>query len=167
MKKKTIPFQFTKCTICYKLVKDLDYHHEVYHCVTNMHECNKCDYKTKRKDNLLRHERQFHKVFNKQFSAITKYLEKNSDWTCQDCGKTLSNDIEIENHLIMKCKEDKNTCKLCGKTFPRNSNLRRHMKTVHEKGQQFSCERCGKKFKHEYSQKRHIAKCTDLEENDE
>ena len=41
------------------------------------------------------------------------------------------------------------------------------MKTVHEKGQQFSCERCGKKFKHEYSQKRHIAKCKDLEENDE
>ena len=167
MKEKTIPFQFSKCTICFKLVKDLEYHHEVYHCVTSMHQCNKCDYKTKRKDNLLRHERQFHKMFNKQFSAIKKYLEKNSDWTCQDCGKTLSNDIEIETHLIMKCKEDKNTCKVCGKTFPQNSNLRRHMKTVHEKGQQFSCERCGKIFKHEYSQKRHIAKCKDLEENDE
>ena len=161
MKKKTIPFAFTKCTICFKLVKDIDYHHDEYHAVTHWHSCEKCEYKTKRKDNLLRHERHKHAMFNKQLGAVPKFLNNNSDWTCHDCGKTFAEEKEIENHLIMKCDEEKNICKLCGKKFPLHSNLKRHIRTVHERQQKYSCEKCGKKFKHEFSQRRHMSKCKD------
>ena len=75
MKEKTIPFEFTKCTICFKLVKDIDYHHDVYHSVTSLHQCRKCLFKTKRKDNLLRHERCVHNMFNKQVGLKVSFLD--------------------------------------------------------------------------------------------
>ena len=161
LRKKTIQIEFTKCTICFKLVKDIDYHHDVYHSVTSLHQCRKCLFKTKHKDNLLRHERRVHNMFNKQVGAIPKYLEKHADWTCHDCGKILSNEKDIENHLIMKCSEERNTCQLCGETFSVHYNLKRHMKIVHGNNniQQYSCEKCGKKFKLKFSQQRHQAKC--------
>lgn len=48
------------------------------------------------------------------------------------------------------------TCKLCGKNFNNNSNMNRHLKTVHQELKRHECSICGKKFTQAGDVKVHI-----------
>ena len=50
-------------------------------------------------------------------------------------------------------------CDICHKKFMKKSNLNRHVKTIHEKKENFTCMKCHKNFKEMHHLKRHQQKC--------
>ena len=50
-------------------------------------------------------------------------------------------------------------CDICHKKFMKKSNLNRHVKTIHEKKEDFACMKCQKNFKEMHHLKRHQQKC--------
>ena len=64
---KELPKDAKSCDICFKIVTHLDIHKKLYHSDKNnnksQHKCDKCDFKTKRKDSLLRHLRCVHNLY--------------------------------------------------------------------------------------------------------
>ena len=50
-------------------------------------------------------------------------------------------------------------CDICHKKFMKKSNLNRHVKTRHEKKENFTCMKCHKNFKEMHHLKRHQQKC--------
>ena len=55
--------------------------------------------------------------------------------TCDICGKEF---MKKPNRKIHNC--NKNKCEQCGKYFSANSDLKRHVKIVHEKIKEFTCD---------------------------
>ena len=119
-----------KCKICHKKnIENMDYHMYKYHSDdSKVYACDDCDFKTNRKDNLLRHERIKHKLFNKNFDAIKKTFEnQNVRYECPLCNKIFKTEDEASDHVFLKnCYEL--TCTNCGKTFTLKQHLTRHMK---------------------------------------
>ena len=50
-------------------------------------------------------------------------------------------------------------CDICHKKFMKKSNLNRHVKTIHEKKEDFTCMKCQINFKEMHFLKRHQQKC--------
>ena len=50
-------------------------------------------------------------------------------------------------------------CDICHKKFMKKANLNRHVKTIHEKKEDFACMKCQKNFKEMHHLKRHQQKC--------
>ena len=119
-----------KCKICHKKnIENMDYHMYKYHSDdSKVYACDDCDFKTNRKDNLLRHERIKHKLFNKNFDAIKKTFEnQNVRYECPLCNKIFKTEDEASDHVLLKnCYEL--TCTNCGRTFTLKQHLTRHMK---------------------------------------
>ena len=115
-------------------------------------QCSKCDFKTSRKDSLLRHKRLKHQIYRKEFTAIEETLRENSSWTCSKCNKTFTSVEEIEDHVI-SCQEFK--CNLCAKKFTMKSSLKRHLEKQHPT----VCKKCRKRFKFKKNLKKHEELC--------
>ena len=123
----------SKCKICNKHVGRMKIHMKIYHSEkSNEYSCDNCDYKTKRKDNLLRHERQVHGLFNKRFDCIDKtFKNKKVKYKCPDCGKVFETKNGVIYHLNLRnCQELE--CTICGKCFKLKQHLIRHMK-IHKR----------------------------------
>ena len=152
------------CLICYEAFSNerkLEKHKAIYgHLKERVKakdefECSKCDFKTSRKDSLLRHKRLKHQAYRKDFTAIEETLRENSKWTCSKCNKTFSKVEEIESHVI-NCQEFK--CYVCDKEFTMKSSLKRHLEKMHPT----ICKKCGKRFKFDKSLKKHEKLCSNL-----
>ena len=90
------------------------------------HACDLCEYKTKRRDNLLRHERLKHNLFNKNFDSIDRTFENNNrKYKCPECLKIMKTKEEVEDHLLSKHCTDL-VCPKCRKTF----KLKQHLKDI-------------------------------------
>ena len=50
-------------------------------------------------------------------------------------------------------------CDICHKKFTNKFSLNRHVKTIHEKKEDFACMKCQKNFKEMHHLKRHQQKC--------
>ena len=50
-------------------------------------------------------------------------------------------------------------CDICHKKFTNKFSLNRHVKTIHEKKEEFACMKCQKNFKEMHHLKRHQQKC--------
>ena len=107
-----LPKDAKSCDICFKIVTHLDIHKKLYHSDKNnnksQHKCDKCDFKTKRKDSLLRHLRCVHNLYDIEFEAIDKTFENMDDlkWQCKQCKRIFKNAKAIEDHIVLKdCKE--------------------------------------------------------------
>ena len=79
------------CLICFEVFKygsELEKHKAIYGHLKervkskNEFKCSICDFKTSRKDSLLRHKRLKHQLYRKGFEAIEETLKENSSWTC-------------------------------------------------------------------------------------
>ena len=70
-----------------------------------------------------------------------------SDSVCESCGKSFSNASNLKKH-IRKVHEGHRDykCESCGKSFFQKGDLKRHIHTVHEGHRNFKCESCGKSF---------------------
>ena len=96
------------------------------------YKCTKCNYKTTRNDNLLRHEREVHRIFDMELEAVKNTFdnEEKSSYKCPNCQKTLITSEEVQKNIVNKvCLL---TCNVCGKTFTRNDNLKRHQIKIHK-----------------------------------
>lgn len=130
--KQRFPHLWEKCKICKKLIRlPHDYHMKWYHDKElRMNECTKCDYKTMRRDNYLRHLRSVHNLYNFDFDTLNENCASNLIYKCKKCSAKFRSKQEIENHMFLKnCKELK--CDRCKKTFTMEQNLKRHMKKFH------------------------------------
>ena len=156
-RERHVPLSFDKCKICFKLVRNLEFHMEKYHNKEdNDIKCNHCDFVSTRKDTVLRHERLKHGLFNKQFEAIKETFK--SEWKCPECKQTMFSIQEVEDHLALQnC--DGNTCHECGKKFTLRSNLKQHFRTIHNSSETFQCNKCSKVFRHKSSLNKHIKNC--------
>ena len=120
--------------------------------IKDVFSCDNCDFKTSRKDSLLRHKRLKHGIFRKEFLAIDKTLQESSSWTCLKCNKTLTEIEDIEDHVII-CEDFR--CKLCDKTFTTNSSLKRHLEKKHTS----VCKNCNERFKTNKHLRKHQEGC--------
>ena len=87
-------FTCLACQEVFDCARKLERHkRHFFHCrdkeeTKDVFKCDRCDFKTSRKDSLLRHKRLKHGTYRKDFSAIERTLQENSSWTCLKCNKT-------------------------------------------------------------------------------
>ena len=154
------------CLICFEVFSNerlLEKHKAIYGHMKDRvkakdeFECSKCDFKTSRKDSLIRHKRLKHHIHRKEFAAIEETLKENSNWTCSRCNKTYATEEEIEGHVI-SCENNK--CQLCDKEFTLKSNLKRHLKKKHPS----VCKFCNERFKTNKQLAKHHKVCKNKNE---
>ena len=130
-------------------------------------QCDKCNVKTVRKDNLARHQRKVHKTFSTNFDVLRE-RGRDSNYTCKMCGEKFDSDpYLLETHIVTKaCQNPANPigddgkyqCDLCPCSYTIKWGLSRHMEWKHRSSQVFSCNVCKKQFYNPYSLKRHEKK---------
>ena len=76
------------------------------------------------------------------------------DFHCGHCRIKLASEHELKEHL-MTVHVDKTKCNTCGKVFLHN-NLLRHVKEVHEKASTAKCPQCNKTYSSASNLKIHI-----------
>ncbi len=47
--------------------------------------------------------------------------------SCSQCGKSFTQKVHLENHLVTHSSEKPFSCSQCGNTFTRKANLKKHM----------------------------------------
>ncbi len=67
-----------------------------------------------------------------------------SEYQCKECGRLLSSRESLYSHMI-RHQGRTYSCQICEKAFNHPSNLRQHMRAVHEE-KRFECLLCGKRF---------------------
>ena len=72
--------------------------------------------------------------------------------------ENLEDDEEIPQQNKNKSNMDDKpfTCKICKKGFPRNTNLKRHIDSVHEGKKPYKCQRCDANFGQLSGVKKHL-----------
>ena len=72
-----------------------------------------------------------------------------------DSGKAGSAEVPPHNSLVKGCE----TCPICSKMFYDHFNVKRHIKTEHEKAERCECTECEKSFSNQYSLNYHVKAC--------
>lgn len=119
-----------KCTICFKVVKNVEEHMKKH---GKQYNCPKCDYSSPRKDALTRHKQLKHKLFKMDFQAVTTSFSSSSKviYTCPNCSKEFDDPDDVKYHMrLKKCQEFK--CMECGREFSLKHHLKSHLKTKHK-----------------------------------
>jgi hypothetical protein len=134
-----------KCLICEKWMKkkNLTRHMSTVHIEGEaMFTCDKCDFFTKRKDNLKSHKCSKTeypcKICNKCFAStgdLKEHSYSHRKHTCEECGKSYSNLIDLTKHVSkahspQEVKEFK--CDLCNFKCSNQFNLKIHQQRKHE-----------------------------------
>ena len=88
--------------------------------------CNKCDYKTKHRGNLMAHIKSIHEGI--------KYACDKCDYKTRNRGTLRQHKDSIHNGV-------RYICDYCGYKASLKSNLRRHIKSIHE-GVKYNCDQC-------------------------
>ena len=120
-------------------------------------ECNKCDFNTNRVDNLYRHERNVHGLYNKKLDAISETIAKRGEVKCSKCDKKFTDNKLAKEHFVRESC-DLIKCTDCGKEFDKRADLLLHTRDVHSENK-FPCPLCDKVFKQRRNMKRHHNKC--------
>ena len=125
-----------RCDICFKVYKQysIKYHMEEHQKKSNaQHECEYCDFKTIRKNNLTRHLETVHNVWNINFDLVKKHFDcvYHSSYNCPRCNKVCETYEEAVAHLKLKRCEDENICKICNIKFTMKQNFKAHRKRKH------------------------------------
>ena len=88
-----------------------------------------------RKDNLWRHREKVHKLLNMNIDAL---MEK-KEIKCNMCNREFDNTDILVAHMSLKAcfaeltVEEKFKCDSCDKSYFYKSDLRRHVKTKHDR----------------------------------
>ena len=150
----------SKCDICDNWVGRMEYHKKKHHSESSrLFECQKCDYKTNRKDNFERHEFLKHKRVAKAFKQIDiTFKNEKPNWKCPECDVIFTSYLDIENHLLLKnCQEI--VCKICDRKFKMRQHLLQHFRNIHENPQTFKCPKCSRSYAHKSSLTKHLKVC--------
>lgn len=166
-----VPQSSENCPTCGKkfiLKSSLDRHLEQHKQEPHLFSCDECEFKTKRKDSLLRHRRRVHKAFNINFDILRASDKEN--FKCKLCGKQFGTDTKsFETHIVAQvCRkreegfdmndEGKYKCDLCTKSYVDKAGLLRHQDWKHRPAEIFKCEDCDKSYNNQQTLKRHQRK---------
>jgi len=97
----------------------------------------------------------------------SRFISMGQMLTCNLCGLLVDSPTRLEFHYRTQhgsstvgggspAMESRFSCEQCDKTFTVLSNLKRHIKTIHEKEKAYSCEVCNKSFSQHGNMKRHM-----------
>lgn len=75
---------------------------------------------------------------------------------CEKCGRFMKPNL-MQSHQEQNCEPF--ICELCSKGFNKNSNLKRHVDTVHHNSNSRLCVFCGKEFNDVSNFRRHQTNC--------
>lgn len=106
------------------------------------------------------------KLFDRYASMVSHRKRAHSNQKCPDCDDVFATSVLLKDHRILKHQLEKSAfkkpCPMCGKMFSKNSNIRRHIQSVHnnikrnDSNEKFPCPICGKEFKFSSNITRHI-----------
>ncbi|XP_065207343.1 zinc finger protein 142-like [Planococcus citri] len=157
-----------KCAFCHVRFKSSSSrirHESKFHKSDDKVYCAHCDKAFNRKANLEKHIEEKHINFKEircdicQKEFPVQYLltehkriihEKKRPFQCDECGKTFITKHKLKTHeLTHKPRDHSNMdthCDLCKRHFSSKSNLKEHMKMIHDGIKPFKCPTCGRKF---------------------
>lgn len=130
------------------------------------YNCDICNDAFERKDVLLGHLHQVHKIkpyscdkCSKSFARVTtlrlhmaRSHHINILYSCDICDKSFSTNKALRSHLPSHTMSDPDSlvCDVCNKTFTARNSLYRHIRNVHKgkslKGHRYHCDECGNVF---------------------
>ena len=116
-------FKCEHCAFDTDIKGSLSRHIRTMHGQGPMHECEKCPYVTKRSDGLLVHQRTVHKMTPAPTNVPIKIENVRS--------------MEEEPRGVIQHK-----CNHCSYVTTEGSNLKRHVKSVHDKIKDIKCDQC-------------------------
>ncbi|XP_012284562.1 gastrula zinc finger protein XlCGF46.1-like [Orussus abietinus] len=127
------PFKCATCSKAFKYKCDLKAHKLVHEDVDSslLHCCDKCDYRTKTKNNLKSH-----------------YIRKHTDdykFSCEHCGKRFKMEWDLKFHIGTHSNAQ-HMCDICGRFYSSNYSLYKHRKVAHLNEYKFQCTVCNKRL---------------------
>nr|XP_031846104.1 gastrula zinc finger protein XlCGF46.1-like [Nomia melanderi] len=127
------PFKCAACDKTFKYKCDLKAHRLVHQDIDSslLHCCDKCDYRTKTKNNLKSH-----------------YIRRHTDdykFACEHCGKRFKMEWDLKFHIGTH-GASQHMCDVCGKFYTSNYSLYKHRKVAHLNEYKFQCNVCNKRL---------------------
>ncbi|XP_078037445.1 uncharacterized protein LOC144470319 isoform X7 [Augochlora pura] len=127
------PFKCPTCDKTFKYKCDLKAHRLVHQDVDSslLHCCDKCDYRTKTKNNLKSH-----------------HIRRHTDdykFACEHCGKRFKMEWDLKFHVGTH-GTSQHMCDVCGKFYTSNYSLYKHRKVAHLNEYKFHCAVCNKRL---------------------
>lgn len=127
------PFKCSTCDKTFKYKCDLKAHRLIHQDVDSslLHCCDKCDYRTKTKNNLKSH-----------------YIRRHTDdykFACEHCGKRFKMEWDLKFHIGTH-SNSQHMCDICGKFYTSNYSLYKHRKVAHLNEYKFQCNVCNKRL---------------------
>lgn len=127
------PFQCSTCSKAFKYKCDLKAHRLVHQDIDSslLHCCDKCDYRSKTKNNLKSH-----------------YIRKHTNdykFSCEHCGKQFKMEWDLKFHIGTH-GTSQHMCDICGKFYTSDYSLYKHRKVTHINEYKFQCAICNKRL---------------------
>ncbi|XP_060572450.1 zinc finger protein 271-like [Ruditapes philippinarum] len=133
-----LPKRNTVCVYCSKrfsIPKSLKRHIATVHMGVKKYECETCDKKYGRKQDLQCHNRQHHSspkytcVLNAVGDQVS--LAGMKAYRCNICNKICASQIDLDRHMRKHTGEKPYVCHVCSKAFSQTSNMYTHMRMRH------------------------------------
>ncbi|XP_047348505.1 zinc finger protein 37-like isoform X10 [Vespa velutina] len=127
------PFKCNACGKSFKYKCDLKAHRLIHQDLDTslLHCCDKCDYRTKTKNNLKSH-----------------YIRRHTDdykFACEHCGKRFKMEWDLKFHIGTH-SSSRHMCDICGKFYTSDYSLYKHRKVAHLNEYNFQCDVCNKRL---------------------
>jgi len=166
------PFKCVGCSLEYNSIKTLELHYTI-HSGEKRYMCKICDkrFRTPRmvtehwfthKENENAKKFQCEKcakifAFKNQLTRHQKDVHDEKIYGCEHCPKKFSTVGILTKHIKLKhkSKEKVHLCNHCGRGFDNPSQMKVHIRDIHEE-KKLACNECGKKFSGKYRLQRHI-----------
>ena len=95
--------------------------------------------------------------WNPHITNIIRSLHEDNNHVCQVCTKVFKHKSDLRRHIKSVHQGEKPYhCPECGKDFSRKPNLNHHIRSVHKGEKPYPCADCGKDFSQQTKLIRHI-----------
>ncbi|XP_018398123.1 PREDICTED: zinc finger protein 813, partial [Cyphomyrmex costatus] len=157
------------CKTCKKEFKNKTtfYTHERIHKSEKPYQCELCEFKSVKKENLTRHVRSVHRN-GERFKSNKNLYTGGVSHKCGTCNKEFKKKWELNRHVRTHTGEKPYQCEICKRKFGYKSTLKRHMNAKHDNiecskcnndlytgGVSYKCGTCNKEFKKKWDLIRH------------